>query len=1257
MAESPKRFAQLLTEAIHRIRRCEGKKVSVIQDELGYELGREGGTAIEYWRKGHIPIKVADVVTLARLLIRRGKLDRNWLEEFLSCAGVPQQDALCEELFSTGAPQQSLAQGLSQMPVMSPRYHHSPQNTHEQIPQKNFSDRRMPAQYKPSHQDWEDALSPLQIHLLGGFQLYKDNLPVLLNQPRQQLLLTYLLLRRHTPQSRQHLSFLFWPDSSDAQAQGNLRTLLNRLHRAFPEVEHFLAVNARTIQWRADTPFILDVAQFEEAVAQATQAESAGPIEQMLAALEQAANGYRGDLLPGFYEDWLLAERERLSGIYRNTLERLIHLLESQRAYKEAIEYAQQLIHHDPLYEDGYQTLMRLQALAGDRSSALRTYQIGSARLQQELGVEPDLALQEAYERLQQVKPLCKPLASTSTTLSLVGRQVEWKQLQDTWRATVDGEPRLVLLRGEAGIGKTRLAEEMLTWARRQGITVAASRAYAAERALAYAPVIDWLRTNDLQEVLSRLEDAWLVEVARLLPELLVKHPHLPSPGPLVDGWQRQRMFEALARAFTAHNQPLILLVDDLHWSDDETLAWLHYLLRYPSKKRLLLISTVCNEEVADGHSLIPWLALLQRQDKLIEIALEALNQAEVMALAAQVVGRGITPTRAEKLFQETEGNPLFVIETVRAAGKDLYEPELYLETTHTLSLLEDAVPADPLPPKIYSVIQTRLNRLSTFARELVDLAATIGRSFSIKLLVQIANSDEKELVQGLDELWQRRIVRELGEDMYDFSHVKLREVAYNSMSPAKRRLFHHSVAQALEAINNAPVNLRASNRIDIISGKVAMHYELSADFQQAISWYQRAAEMAQRVYASASAIHYYHRALTLLEEVESRSCDLASFLSESLSDLLYLTGKLKEAHSIYQSILNQEPQETVMRARLYRKIGNLWRDQRYYAEALDAYAVARGILTSTTSTDPDNIKITAEPDLASCPSAYQQEWIQLQIEINTVHYWLGETESITRSLQKLQPYIEEVATADQCASFFQHRAIMAFRCNGCIASAQVVADARAALAAQVAADNVSAIPSAHFQLGFVTLWHGESTMALEPLQTALRLAEQSGDISLQSRCLAYLAIAYRQLEQIEETEAFAVRSLATAITADMPEYIGLAIANVGWVAWRMGELNRAEELGSTVLEIWQQLPGNQASMPFKWTLLWPLIDIALTRADLSAAMEYLKMLLDPAQQRLASPLLSLIEQSLHAWIQKDCEQAQSWLKEAIRLARQLHYL
>jgi eukaryotic-like serine/threonine-protein kinase len=158
----------------------------------------------------------------------------------------------------------------------------------------------------------------------------------------------------------------------------------------------------------------------------------------------------------------------------------------------------------------------------------------------------------------------------------------------------------------------------------------------------------------------------------------------------------------------------------------------------------------------------------------------------------------------------------------------------------------------------------------------------------------------------------------------------------------------------------------------------------------------------------------------------------------------------------------------------------------------------------------------------------------------------------------------------------------MAFRCNGCVASAQVVADARAALAAQINAENASAIPSAHFQLGFVTLWHGEPTMAIEPLQTALSLAEQSGDISLQSRCLAYLTIAYRQLEQIEVTKAFAVRSLATATTADMPEYMGLAMANDVWIAWRMGELNRAEKLGSAVLEIWQQLPGNQAIMPFK---------------------------------------------------------------------------
>jgi predicted ATPase len=136
----------------------------------------------------------------------------------------------------------------------------------------------------------------------------------------------------------------------------------------------------------------------------------------------------------------------------------------------------------------------------------------------------------------------------------------------------------MVLLEGEPGIGKTRLAEELLAWAGRQGIAAASARCYASEGALAYAPLTAWLRAGALQNALSSLDRPWLSEVARLLPEIAIQNPELPPPGPLTESWQRQRMFEALAQAFRASRQ-LVLLLDDAQWCDQETLEWLPYLL------------------------------------------------------------------------------------------------------------------------------------------------------------------------------------------------------------------------------------------------------------------------------------------------------------------------------------------------------------------------------------------------------------------------------------------------------------------------------------------------------------------------------------------------------------------------------------------------------------------------------------------------------------------------------------------------------
>lgn len=237
----------------------------------------------------------------------------------------------------------------------------------------------------------------LQIHLLGGFRLLIDDDPLTsLDTPRQQAFLAYLLLHRDAPQPRQRLAFLFWPDSTDAQAQTNLRQLLHTLRQRLPEAPRYLSIDERTVQWRGDAPYTLDLADFERALARAEQ--NAG--YDKTAALEEAVAFYTGDLLPALYDEWVLAARERLGQRFVTALEALIDLHEEERELKPAIAHAQRLLRHDPLHEATYRQLMRLHALDGDRVAGLRVYHTCATILDRELDVPPNEATQEAYARL-----------------------------------------------------------------------------------------------------------------------------------------------------------------------------------------------------------------------------------------------------------------------------------------------------------------------------------------------------------------------------------------------------------------------------------------------------------------------------------------------------------------------------------------------------------------------------------------------------------------------------------------------------------------------------------------------------------------------------------------------------------------------------------------------------------------------------------------------------------------------------------------
>ena len=430
----------------------------------------------------------------------------------------------------------------------------------------------------------------------------------------------------------------------------------------------------------------------------------------------------------------------------------------------------------------------------------------------------------------------------------LVGRGSEWAMLTAAWQSACAGRPQLLLLSGEAGIGKTRLAEALQSSVGRQGSVTATARCYAVEGELAYAPVASWLRSESIHRALAALDAAWLTEVARLLPALLQERPGLPPPGPLEEDWHRQRFFEALARALLSRGGPLLLLLDDLQWCDRETLALVHYLLRFDPQARLLIVGTLRLEERSTNQPLESLLLNLHRDGQVSEIPLGRLDAAETAALAGAVAGQALSPALAAHLYRESEGNPLFVVETMRMGMAEHRGPEQPPGEPAAAS------PPALLSPTIQAVVAARLEQLSPSARELVNVAAVIGRAFSFEVLKQVSGVDEDLLVQALDEMWQRRIIREQGADGYDFGHDKLREGAYAALSRARRRLLHRRVADTMERLYGSSPDAHLAD--------LAYHFYQAGAWEQAAAYGQRAAEQAYRLYASRAAIEQFTRAL-----------------------------------------------------------------------------------------------------------------------------------------------------------------------------------------------------------------------------------------------------------------------------------------------------------------------------------------------------------------------------------------------------------
>jgi DNA-binding SARP family transcriptional activator len=666
-----------------------------------------------------------------------------------------------------------------------------------------------------------------RIRLFGGLALSRHGRWETVESGRVESLLAYLALHRESPVPRQQLSFLLWPDTTEAQSRTNLRGVLHTMRRAMPDVDEVLEITPQTLQWRPDG-WQLDVAEFDAALSDAGAGEG-------VEGLRRAVALYRGDLAPGSYDDWLLEIRADYRERFRDALRRLAFWHEQHGEVAEAVEAAERLLRSEPLDEAAARTMLRLYDALGDRARALRVYHGTVAALDRELGVAPSAETQAAYDVLLAGDT---DVGTTARDAPFVGRAEQRAALVAAWREAASGRAGLVLVTGEAGIGKTRLVEELSAWCARQGAATVHAGSYAAEDRPAYAPFMAWLRAGPVRRATARLDPERAAALSALVPELHGQVQGGAADAPVLpDDDRRLRLWDAVSEALLAVGAPLLLVADDVQWADPATLQLLHYVLRTAPEARLLVVATARDDELDVEGPLRDLVHSMRRLDRLSEIGLDRLSAADTATLAARLVGHPLPAPDVARLCRETEGNPLFVVEAVRAG--------LPLGTAVT--------------PRVQAVIEARLAVLSGHARDLAGVAAAIGREFDVDVLTHASGFAEGDLVAGLDELWRRRVVRERGAAAYDFSHDQIRAVAYAALGPATRRRHHLRIARALERTSRGPQPDAA---------RVAAHYRQAGQADDAARWYARAAHSAQRVYAAEDAVRHLDRAVEALHSL-----------------------------------------------------------------------------------------------------------------------------------------------------------------------------------------------------------------------------------------------------------------------------------------------------------------------------------------------------------------------------------------------------
>jgi DNA-binding SARP family transcriptional activator len=1013
----------------------------------------------------------------------------------------------------------------------------------------------------------------LSLTLFGGFQARVGSGPPLALPTRKaQALLAYLGLTLGREHGREKLTALLWADAGERQARQSLRQALFSIRKAVAGRGHpeFLT-EGETVGLRAAAVDV-DVARFEQLLA-----EGGGP------ATAEAARLYQGDLLEGIavhepaFEDWLAAEQQRLRELARGTLEKILSRQVDGGLVEPAIQTAVRLLALDPFQETVHRTLMRLYLREGRRGAALRQYQVCVEALRRELGVEPEAETRQLYRDILQrdlQRDGGSPRASDARTgggaarrapgpgrfradgpgpeAPLVGRESEvaWVAdvLADAWR----GRGRVLLITGEAGIGKTRLVRELTAEALRRDGRGLAGSCHATEQMLPFRPWVDALRpavAGAGPEELAALTPVWRAELARLFPELGVAPPGVPT---LAEDYVR--LFEAvgeLLAALAAHQRTLLVL-EDLHWADEMSLRLLSFLGRRLQGRALLVVGTAREEDLGDTPLLGPVVEALDRDQQLVRMALGPLSQPATERLVRQLARAGkvgAVEHLAAQVWAVSDGNPLVVVETVRTLDERPASPAAGL----------------PLPRRVRELIAARLARLGERSRHLAAVAAVVGGASSFALLQRAAGLGGRETADAVEELVRRRVLDAVG-DGFDFTHDRVRDVVYESLSIPARQALHAAVGAALEA-------LHGGHSADV-SDRLAHHFSRADTPDKAVGYLVQFADRAARRHALEDAVRALQEALAQVERLPEPARDRRAF--EVLGWLVQSLVFLGRFQAIVELLLPLGERlgglhDPAVRAayelwlgHAYSNLANRERAARHALQAVEAAAVAGDRITMGKA----YCVLGREDYFSGRPVdgvAHAREAVAI-LEGSHERWWLGQALWMVAvnslPVGNLDRGLEALARVRAVGEAIVDRRLQAFAAAGTGLVHAQRDEARAALEAGQRGLDLSPDPlTTAYALGFFGIVHRECGRASEGIRLLERAIAQVGHFQsrhVEAYLSPFLAECYLLTGEAERARDVAQGALDLSRSVDYIVGVAYAERALGRIAHARGQLVEA---------------------------------------------------------------------------------------------------